>query len=166
MRVEILANWKRGMYVNENENMLHKFIKNYTENKQNRAGNLETKKEKLEIQLRKEEEKLDKLSAIKKELISKEKSYDEVYAYLLQILKSRGILFDIPRSAVEIEEWDNLYIKRKQGVYSLIDKNQQVVYSIDEKYYDSIEHIVTNYKYSAVVVRKDAYFLKVQIRIL
>ncbi|AZV57468.1 hypothetical protein [Clostridium sp. AWRP] len=152
--------------MNENENMLHKFIKNYTENKQNRAGNLETKKEKLEIQLRKEEEKLDKLSAIKKELISKEKSYDEVYAYLLQILKSRGILFDIPRSAVEIEEWDNLYIKRKQGVYSLIDKNQQVVYSIDEKYYDSIEHIVTNYKYSAVVVRKDAYFLKVQIRIL
>ncbi|OAA93954.1 hypothetical protein [Clostridium coskatii] len=152
--------------MNQNENMLHKFIKNYTENKQNRVQDLGTKKEKLEIQLKKEEEKLDKLSAIKEKLIAKEKSYDEVYSYLLQILKSRGILFDIPKSAVEIEEWDNLYIKKEHGAYSLIDKNQQAVYSIDKKYYDSIEHIVTNYKYSAVVVRKDAYFLKVQIRIL
>jgi len=154
------------MHVNENDNMLHKFIKSYTENKQNRAGNLETKKEKLKIQLKKEEEKLNKLLVIKEKLIAKKKSYDEVYSYLLQILKSRGILFDIPKSAVEIEEWDNLYIKKEQGAYSLIDKNQQAVYSIDKKYYDSIEHIVTNYKYSAIVVRKDVCFLKVQIRIL
>ena len=116
--------------------------------------------------LKKEEEKLNKLLVIKEKLIAKKKSYDEVYSYLLQILKSRGILFDIPKGAVGIEEWDNLYIKQEQGVYSLVDKNKQVVYTIDNKYYDSIEHIVTNYKYSAIVVRKDVCFLKVQIRIL
>ncbi|WP_446899064.1 hypothetical protein ACSVC9_03980 [Clostridium sp. LBM24168] len=152
--------------MNKSDELFSKFIRNYDMRKKNKILNLDNKIKMLKVKLNTQNEQYNKILEIKENIEEKSIEIDKIYKKLLELLKSRGIIFEITVKNININEWENLHIKLVNGRYKLIRKNGEFVYEIKNKFYNSIEHIVRNYKYSIVVIRKDNYIVKLQLRII
>lgn len=152
--------------MNKKDELISKLINKYNSYKKKEILNLENKKDKLQTQLKRELDRFDKLLNTKKSLEREYVKYDELYYSLIDILKFRGILFDIPDKDHRVKEWDNLFIENINGLYSFTNKNGKKLYTIEKKYNDTIQHITNNYNYSVVVVRKYGNLIKAQLRII
>ncbi|MBC2580443.1 hypothetical protein [Clostridium sp. DJ247] len=148
------------------DKFLSKYIKAYNEFKKKQIAALDKKKINIESKLKEEIIKFNKLSEMKETLKKENDRYDATYSSLIKILKSRGILFTIPNNNFNIKEWDNLFIKNINGLYVLVNKNEDLLYAINEEYSDVVKYIINNYSYSVVVIRKDAHLIKIQLRVL
>ncbi|MBA5850330.1 hypothetical protein H2684_03230 [Clostridium sp. cel8] len=142
-----------------------KIIHKYEKMKKNKVVKLNKKIDKLHDEIEKENIKYKDLLKLRETVKIRKSETEYKYNMLIMILKSRGIIFEI-QTKYSIKEWENLYIKFIDERYKLINKKGCIVYEIEDKYYSTIEHIIKNYKYSIVVIRKDAYFYKLQLRII
>ncbi|MBV4424997.1 hypothetical protein KM803_01840 [Clostridium tyrobutyricum] len=152
--------------MDETQNIFLKMIKNYDRKIKNRIKYLDNKINTLQSQIKEREEKYCNTFEIKQKLEQHNSEINKKYNYLLNILKSRGIIFEISVVNTNINEWDNLYIKISKNIYQFVDKNNEKIYEINSRYFNVIKHIVKNYKYNILVIRKDAYLITVQLRIL
>ncbi|MBV4415524.1 hypothetical protein [Clostridium tyrobutyricum] len=152
--------------MDETQNIFLKMIKNYDRKIKNRIKYLDNKINTLQSQIKEREEKYCNTFEIKQKLEQHNSEINKKYNYLLYILKSRGIIFEISVVNTNINEWDNLYIKISKNIYQFVDKNNEKIYEINSRYFNVIKHIVKNYKYNILVIRKDAYLITVQLRIL
>ncbi|MBV4420445.1 hypothetical protein KM800_14130 [Clostridium tyrobutyricum] len=152
--------------MDETQNIFLKMIKNYDRKIKNRIKYLDKKINNLQSQIKEGEERYCSIFAIKQKLEQHNFEIDKKYNYLLNILKSRGIIFQISVVNTNINEWDNLYIKISKNIYQFVDKNNEIIYEIDNKYFSAVKYIIKNHKYSIVVIRKDAYLITLQLRIL
>ncbi|MBR9647640.1 hypothetical protein [Clostridium tyrobutyricum] len=152
--------------MDETQNIFLKMIKNYDRKIKNRIKYLDNKINTLQSQIKEREEKYCNTFEIKQKLEQHNSKINKKYNYLLYILKSRGIIFEISVVNTNINEWDNLYIKISKNIYQFVDKNNEKIYEINSRYFNVIKHIVKNYKYNILVIRKDAYLITVQLRIL
>ncbi|NMM64026.1 hypothetical protein HBE96_15360 [Clostridium sp. P21] len=146
--------------------LLSKFIKIYRNSKKKQISILDNKKENMKIQLEEELSKFNNLSNLREKYKKENEKYNEMYNSLMEILKSRGILFNIHNDNFKLKEWDKLSIKKVNEVYVLTDKNGQPVHNIEKKYNNTIKYITDNYSYSLTVIRKDGNLVKAQLRIL
>lgn len=152
--------------MNKKHELISKYIKTYSGFKENKIKGLDNKKKSLKIKLEDELIKLNRLLNLKEKLKNEEERYNEIYDSLLKILKSRGILFNIYNNNFKIKEWDNLFIKKINDLYVLVNKSGESLHIIEEKYNDAIEYIINNYTYSLIITRKDDNLIKSQLRIL
>lgn len=152
--------------MNEKDDLLSKLIRKYNHSKSRKMNNLDIRIEKLKLRLKSEKKDFDQLINEKEKLKEEDKKLNLVFNSLMMILKSRGIIFDIPNKNFQVREWDNLYIKKLDNLYSFVNKNGVCLYVLEKKYSDVIEYIVNNYSYSIVVIRKNPHSLKVQLRIV
>jgi hypothetical protein len=152
--------------MSEKDGLLSKLIRIYNDSKNRKINNLDSRKEKLKLKLKSEQSDFNNLINEKEKLKEEDKKVDSVFNSLVAILKSRGIMFDIPNKNFQVREWDNLYIKKSDNLYSFVNKNGVCLYVLEKKYYDVMEYIVKNYSYSIVVIRKNPHSLKVQLRIV
>lgn len=152
--------------MDETQNIFLKMIKNYDRKIKNRIKYLDNKINTLQSQIKEREKKYCNTFEIKQKLERHNSEINKKYNYLLNILKSRGIIFEISVVNTNINEWDNLYIKISKNIYQFVDKNNEKIYEINSRYFNVIKHIVKNYKYNILVIRKDAYLITVQLRIL
>ncbi|AND84537.1 MAG: hypothetical protein LKF87_02800 [Clostridium tyrobutyricum] len=152
--------------MDETQNIFLKMIKNYDRKIKNRIKYLDNKINTLQSQIKEREKKYCNTFEIKQKLERHNSEINKKYNYLLNILKSRGIIFEISVVSTNINEWDNLYIKILKNIYYFADKNNEIIYEIDSRYFSVVEHIIKNYKYSILVIRKDAYLITLQLRIL
>lgn len=152
--------------MDETQNIFLKMIKNYDRKIKNRIKYLDNKINTLQSQIKEREKKYCNTFEIKQKLERHNSEINKKYNYLLNILKSRGIIFEISVVSTNINEWDNLYIKILKNIYYFADKNNEKIYEINSRYFNVIKHIVKNYKYNILVIRKDAYLITVQLRIL
>lgn len=150
----------------DKDEFLHKIMKNYNEFRLRNIDSLDAKKHTLEIKLQEEIHKSNELLDMKNRLKEEEERTNAMYYSLVEILKSRGIIFDIPNNNFKVNEWDNLHIKKLNGLYSFIDKNGIHLYTFEKKYNDTVEYIISNYSYSIIIIRIDKYSIKAQLRIL
>ncbi|MTK10918.1 MAG: hypothetical protein F8N39_02050, partial [Clostridiaceae bacterium] len=109
--------------MSEKDGLLSKFIRIYNDSKNRKINNLDSRKEKLKLKLKSEQNDFNQLINEKERLKEENKRIDSVFNSLVAILKSRGIMFDIPNKNFQVREWDNLYIKKKNNLYSFINKN-------------------------------------------
>ncbi|WP_039657255.1 hypothetical protein [Clostridium tyrobutyricum] len=152
--------------MDETQNVFLRMIKNYDRKMKNKIKHLDNKINTLQSQIKEREEKYYNTFEIKRKFEQHNSEINEKYKYLLNILKSRGIIFEISVSNTNINEWDNLYIRISKNIYQFVDKNNETIYEIDSRYFSVVKHIIRNYKYSIVVIRKDAYLITLQLRIL
>ena len=152
--------------MDETQNIFLKMIKNYDRKIKNRIKYLDNKINTLQSQIKEREKKYCNTFEIKQKLERHNSEINKKYNYLLNILKSRGIIFEISVVNTNINEWDNLYIKISKNIYQFVDKNNEKIYEINSRYFNVIKHIVKNYKYNILVIRKDAYLITLQLRIL
>lgn len=146
--------------------LFSRLIKSYDKSKKNKIKNLDSRINELNIKIEKQTKRYDENLNISEEIKKKEKELDKIYVFLITILKSRGIIFQISDENVNVHEWQNLYIKKINENYNLVNKDGNIVSKIESKYYDFISHVVKNYNYSVLVIRKDSYFIKLQLRII
>lgn len=147
------------------EKVLSKFMNKYNNFKKQGIAKVENKIKDLSLKIKKESLKFDELIKTREKFKEENNKYDEVYNSLIEVLKLRGLLFNIPNKNFKVREWDNLLIKKINGRYELINKNKEPLYLFEEKYSEVIEHIMTEYYYSVVVTRIDRRYIKVQLRI-
>lgn len=152
--------------MSKKEGLTFKLLKIYNNFKEKQIFNLDSKKENLQIKLKSEVDNFDKLLNMKEKLRQEEQKYNKIYNLLMEILKSRGILFNIHNNNFQVKEWDNLFIKDISSLYSFVNKNGDLLYTFEKKYNDAVDYIVNNYSYSVIVIRKDINLIKVQLRIL
>jgi hypothetical protein len=152
--------------MNKKHELLSKYIKTYSGLKKNKIKVLDNKKKNLRIKLEEELSKFNNLLNLREKLKKEDERYNEIYDSLVKILKSRGILFNIHNNNFKIKEWDNLFIKKINNLYVLMNKSGESLYTIEEKYNDAIEYIIDNYTYSLIITRKDGNLIKSQLRIL
>ncbi|WML37614.1 hypothetical protein [Clostridium sp. OS1-26] len=152
--------------MSEKDGLLSKLIRTYNDFKNRKINNLDSRKEKLKLKLKSEQSDFNNLINEKEKLKEEDKNVDLVFNSLVTILKSRGIIFDVPNKNFQVKEWDNLYIKKSDNLYSFANKNGVCLYVLEKKYGDVMEYIVNNYSYSIVVIRKNPHSLKVQLRIV
>lgn len=150
---------------NGNE-LFSKLIIDYDLGKRKKITDLNNKIWKLNLELKKQNKRYIKNLELKKVLKKKETNINNIYDKLIYILKSRGIIFEIAAKNIDVDEWENLYIKLLNKKYRLVDKNNKIIYDIEDRYCNSIEYIIRNFKYSVIVMRKDVYFIKLQLRIV
>ncbi|MBP2033690.1 integrase/recombinase [Clostridium algifaecis] len=147
-------------------NMFSKFLLDYDKSKKSKIKNLDSRinelNTKIETQGKKYNENLSLMENIKK----KENELDKTYKLLIKILKSRGIIFQVNARNLIVQEWQNLYINKANGNYNLVDKESNIICEIGNNFHDFISHILKNYSYSVLVIRKDEYFITLQLRII
>lgn len=152
--------------MNKKERLTSKLVETYNRFKLKQIFNLDSKEKNLKVQFKNELDEFYKFSNMKEKLKQEEEIHDKVYNSLIKILKSRGILVNIPNKNFQVKEWDNLFIKDINSLYSLISKNGDLIYAFEKKYNESIKHIVNECSYSVIVIRKNENSIKVQLRIL
>ncbi|MBV4450690.1 hypothetical protein KM792_13655, partial [Clostridium tyrobutyricum] len=103
--------------MDETQNIFLKMIKNYDRKIKNRIKYLDNKINTLQSQIKEREEKYCNTFEIKQKLEQHNSEINKKYNYLLNILKSRGIIFEISVVNTNINEWDNLYIKISKNIY-------------------------------------------------
>ncbi len=146
--------------------LLSRYIKTYSGLKKNKIKILDNKKKNLQIKLEEELSKFNNLLNLKEKLKKEGERYNEIYGALVEILKSRGIVFSIYNNNFKVKEWDHLFIKKINDLYVLMNKSGESLYIIEEKYSDAIKYIIDNYTYSLMITRKDGNLIKSQLRIL
>lgn len=152
--------------MSERDDLLSKVIRKYNDSKNRRISNLDGRKEKLKLKINNEQNDFKQLIKEKEKLKEENKRVNSVFNSLVAILKSRGIIFDIPNKNFQVREWDNLHIKKSDNSYSFVNKSGVCLYVLDKKYCETMDYIVKNYSYSIVVIRKNPHSLKVQLRIV
>ncbi|AWI05263.1 hypothetical protein [Clostridium drakei] len=145
--------------------LLSRYIRSYSKSKKKQISELDNKKENMKIKLEEELSKFNNLLNLKERFKKENQKYDEVYNSLMEILKSRGIIFNIKNNS-EVQEWENLIIKEVNSVYALVNKKGEPIHNIDKKYGNTIKYIINNYCYSVTIIRKDGNLVKAQLRIL
>ncbi|AKA68419.1 hypothetical protein [Clostridium scatologenes] len=145
--------------------LLSRYIRSYSKSKKKQISELDNKKENMKIKLEEELSKFNNLLNLRERFKKENEKYDEIYNSLIQILKSRGIIFNIKNDS-EIQEWENLTIRNVNSVYALVNKKGESIHNIDKKYGNTIKYIIDNYSYSVTIIRKDGNLLKAQFRIL
>ncbi|MCH3963185.1 MAG: hypothetical protein LKE46_02840 [Clostridium sp.] len=148
------------------DELFSRLMRRHDMRKRNRILNLDNEIKVLNKKLRIQDERYNKILKTDKYVREKNIKIEQKYKELLKILKSRGIIFEITSQNINVREWENLYIKLIDGRYKIINKNGELIYQIKDKYYNSINHIINNYKYSIVTIRKDNYIVKLQLRII
>lgn len=145
--------------------LLSRYIRSYSKSKKKQISELDNKKENMKIKLEEELSKFNNLLNLRERFKKENEKYDEIYNSLIQILKSRGIIFNIKNNS-ELQEWENLIIKEVNSLYSLVNKKGESIHNIDKKYGNTIKYIIDNYSYSVTIIRKDGNLVKAQLRIL
>ncbi|MBU5591139.1 hypothetical protein KQI89_05125 [Clostridium sp. MSJ-4] len=148
------------------DNLLTKIIRLYNNYKKDEIKSLEKHKDTLLNSIEKENNNKVILEQEKDIWINQHKSLENSYIMLIEILKNQGVVFEIPNRVQEVEEWDNLVFKYINSKYYFVNKNREIVCEVEDKYKEAIRHIVDNYKYSLLVIRKDKNKLKLQLRII
>ncbi|WP_032122060.1 hypothetical protein [Clostridium amazonitimonense] len=148
------------------DNLLNEIIRLYNNYKKDEIKLLEKHKATLLNFIENENNNKVILEQEKDTLINQHKSLENSYIMLIEILKNQGVVFEIPNRVQEVEEWDNLVFKYINSKYYFVNKNREIVCEVEDKYKEAIRHIVDNYKYSLLVIRKDKNKLKLQLRII
>lgn len=151
--------------MNKKYGLLSRYIRSYSKSKKKQINELDNKKENIKIKLEEELSKFNNLLNLRESFKKENEKYNEIYNSLIEVLKSRGIIFNINNNP-ELQEWEKLIIKEANSLYVLINKKGESVYSIDKRYSDTIRYIINNYYYSVTVIRKDGNLVKAQLRIL
>lgn len=139
------------------DELFSRLMRRHDMRKRNRILNLDNEIKVLNKKLKILDERYNEILKTDKYIREKNIEIEQKYRELLKILKSRGIIFEITSQNINVNEWENLYIKLIEGHYKIINKNGELIYEIKNKYYNSINHIINNYKYSIVAIRKDNY---------
>ncbi|WPC39246.1 hypothetical protein [Clostridium sp. JS66] len=145
--------------------LLSRYIRSYSKSKKKQISELDNKKENIKVKLEEELSKFNNLLNLRERFKKENEKYNDVYNSLIEILKSRGIIFNINNKS-ELQEWEKLIIREVNSLYVLVNKKGESVHSIDKNYSDTIKYIINNYYYSVTVIRKDGNLVKAQLRIL
>lgn len=147
--------------------ILSQFIKKYSDFKEKRIFKIENKGASLSLKIKKEKIKFEEALKIKEKLKAEDEEYEKMYKSLVRILESRGIILNVHNRNYKIREWDNLSIKKINGLYGLVNKSREneIIYLFQKRYIGTIEHIVRNYRCSIIVTRMDKQYIKMQLRI-
>lgn len=148
------------------DKILTKFIKIYNSNKQEELKKLEKTKVKLLSSIEREKEKQLLFQKEEQDLLQSFKILDPTYFELIDILKDKGVLFEISNKGQAVEEWDNLFMENIKSKYYFTNKYGSIMYQLEEEYKEAIKYILERYSYSLLVIRIDKNRIKVQFRII
>ncbi|SUY47531.1 Uncharacterised protein [Clostridium putrefaciens] len=148
------------------DNMLTKFIKIYNSNKQEELKRLGETKIKLLKKIEIEKEEYNLLQHDEQESLEKFKVLDRSYVELMDILRNKGMLFEISNKGQVLEEWDNLFVDNIKSKYYLKNKYGSIIHELEEEYKEPLKYILDRYSYSLLVIRIDKNKIKVQLRIM
>lgn len=156
----------KGIKMKDNDFLNFTFLNRYyIKQKEKELKRLEAKGKQLEKFIETEKLQLEQ-SKIKLEKLNKENIYlKEQETRLKNMIIHNGILLDAENNSYNINEWDNLYIIKKNYNYIILSADNEEIYTLEKDISFIIDDLVkNNYTLSIIAVRVNPKYIKLQLR--
>lgn len=134
-------------------------INKYKEYLEKEKLNIESKISEKQKNISIEKENLDNL-------IKEKNKVTAIFNIRKKILLNKGVIFTV-ENKYGLKQWDNLFLKKKEKLFWVVDKNGRTIHIIDEELSEIIrDFLKENIGISVLVIREDKRTLFIQLRFI
>lgn len=134
-------------------------INKYKEYLEKEKLNIESKISEKQKNISIEKENLDNL-------IKEKNKVTAIFNIRKKILLNKGVIFTV-ENKYGLKQWDNLFLKKKEKLFWVVDKNGRTIHIMDQELSEIIrDFLKENIGISVLVIREDKRTLFIQLRFI